>query len=972
VPILALVAACAPDIQQDAVAPAAIVVQFDPGAAVPVVPIPNDLAKDAKTGKIVVPASPTDSPAQAEFNKSYLGTLDGFPFESTAQVGVSGPLKPETVNAQNVLAIDTTTGAPVAIAPIFANNAIVVPPPAGGWQRGKRYAIALVAGPNGLRGANNEEVLGSATWTLVSSRNPLVTCADLKTDCKPTVDIIPSTVTDPAARLADQTAKALQLEQLRRGYAPILDALAATGIDRASIPIVWTFTVVDAGEVTFDPANSVIPFPNDVVRTGPPSPTTGQATVTLPNPKTGQPLTTADCVGAEPNVLLVCGLNTLDGFSTLAPLVSENSDTLGAVTQATIDAASLSPKSVGLVRLASTAPSALKTDPKWTPCLGCTSSPDASGAPQTSPQQLQWKLDAPLDEKTTYMGFVTTDVKDDKGKNVIPNPVFALLRSTQPLLDPAGKATVSILTDAQAAQLEPLRAALKPAFDGLEAGGVPRTSLALGFPFTTQSESTILDQLHAYPGQPALAAIPDVPILLVDATAQYDAAMDAAGAPRTAVGNVYAGAFLTPVAVTGPSGTLAVTNPAPLPVPFVIALPKLAPASGAPVTIFGHGLTRSRNDFIAIANAIASTGQAVIATDVLFHGDRSSCTGSKASTAQASDDASCANPTATKCDEGPLVGLCVLRDDTLRAACTKDPTGDGVCAAQGQGRCATDGKCQGAGADLLRDATGRPAISGWNLFSLTNFFATRDNFRQQVIDLAKLVRVLKNGGTGNLAARIGALNAADKLDTSKINYVGQDLGGILGTLFNAVSPDTTNVVLNVPGGALPQIILSAPSFEAQRTALLRTLAAEGINPGTPAFDQFVRVAQWILDAADPANMAYRLTHPVDVGGVMAPNAARKVFIQFIEGDETTPNVASFAVVAGANRSFVPTPPSFGCVAPLACYEFTEAGDGFDAATAEPSSRHGFLLKPPVGSRGPALTAKAQTQVATFLATGSFQ
>ena len=43
----------------------------------------------------------------------------------------------------------------------------------------------------------------------------------------------------------------------------------------------------NAGEVTFDPANSVIPFPNDVLLSN--------GKVSLPNPKTGAPLTPADC-----------------------------------------------------------------------------------------------------------------------------------------------------------------------------------------------------------------------------------------------------------------------------------------------------------------------------------------------------------------------------------------------------------------------------------------------------------------------------------------------------------------------------------------------------------------------------------------------------------------------------------------------------------------------------------------------------
>jgi hypothetical protein len=182
-------------------------------------------------------------------------------------------------------------------------------------------------------------------------------------------------------------------------------------------------------------------------------------------------------------------------------------------------------------------------------------------------------------------------------------------------------------------------------------------------------------------------------------------------------------------------------------------------------------------------------------------------------------------------------------------------------------------------------------------------------------------------------------------------------------------------VLNVPGGALPQIILTAPSFAAQRGFLLAGLAAQmpPVLPGTPAFDQFIATVQWILDPADPANMGWRLTHPVALAsGVTAPSVARKAFVQFIEGDQTVPNIANFALVAAAaDQSFsISTPPGLGCLPPLFCYEFTEAIDGFDMNTAPPASRHSFLLQPPAATaQSLALTTKAQMQAATFLATG---
>jgi hypothetical protein len=187
------------------------------------------------------------------------------------------------------------------------------------------------------------------------------------------------------------------------------------------------------------------------------------------------------------------------------------------------------------------------------------------------------------------------------------------------------------------------------------------------------------------------------------------------------------------------------------------------------------------------------------------------------------------------------------------------------------------------------------------------------------------------------------------------------------------------VVLNVPGGDLPSIIELAqtPSFVAENAALQASLAAQGITLGTPAYDRFLGAAQWILDPADPANMAWRLTHPVTLAdGTQSPNVNRNAFIQFIQGDQTIPNASSLALVVAATRS--PSPagaPPFGCQPPLFCYEFTEAVDGFNATDAPADARHGFLLAPPSDTDTPspqavALTANAQSQVEAFISTGT--
>src|SRR4051812_1012279 len=194
---LLVLGACAPDITQNPPPSSnVVVIEFDPAnAAVPIVPVPNDLAIDPKTGKISVPvpqgcpgaAEPATplaasasngakddnesdvdcgglsgkacddgkacsiyedcasglcaagkcvggcpSDAQKEFNTDYLGTLSGFPYESTASVLFSGEIDPGSVTPQTVLVVDISSGAAVPVpdaAVVPAAQQIVISPP---------------------------------------------------------------------------------------------------------------------------------------------------------------------------------------------------------------------------------------------------------------------------------------------------------------------------------------------------------------------------------------------------------------------------------------------------------------------------------------------------------------------------------------------------------------------------------------------------------------------------------------------------------------------------------------------------------------------------------------------------------------------------------------------------------------------------------------------------------------------------
>src|SRR5262249_50805978 len=81
-----------------------IVANFDPLAAVPVIPLPNDLAFTGGDGvHLNVPDGPMDSDAQKEFN-TYLRTLDGFPSSTPGTATFSAALDAKTVAASTAAA----------------------------------------------------------------------------------------------------------------------------------------------------------------------------------------------------------------------------------------------------------------------------------------------------------------------------------------------------------------------------------------------------------------------------------------------------------------------------------------------------------------------------------------------------------------------------------------------------------------------------------------------------------------------------------------------------------------------------------------------------------------------------------------------------------------------------------------------------------------------------------------------------
>ena len=340
----------------------------------------------------------------------------------------------------------------------------------------------------------------------------------------------------------------------------------------------------------FDPAAGIIPFPNDLLI----DPITGKNA--LPNPD---------------GVDLIDAVNSLSGFSTVAPVVfyldgAPDTSTLNADTIKFLDVTAGSPD------FGSSVPFSV---------IGFDS---ASGAVSLAPI---W----PLKPHHKYVVVVTKGVKDSHGKPIEPDKVFYLLERENSLVDANGHSATSILDDETAQKLEYIRLAMKPIFDYLSQSGLTRDNIAIAFTFTTQGIyddfMVLKQQLNEMPAPTPIFTGKYLGDTLVGAFYSAVEAQTGVAFPHEAVGGVLTGAFTSPNFVSHPlvghfekgdDGRFVKFGDNT--VPFILVVPK---GTGPfPVAIFQHGITRTKMDALAIANTLASAGIATISMDLVLHGDR--------------------------------------------------------------------------------------------------------------------------------------------------------------------------------------------------------------------------------------------------------------------------------------------------------------------------------------------------------------
>ena len=649
-----------------------------------------------------------------------------------------------------------------------------------------------------------------------------------------------------------------------------------------------------------------IPFPNNALFSG-----TTDATLNIPNPSSAPFVTAA---------------NLTDGYSTTASIFT---DVLGAVDYNTaadsilIFEADASPRflvagvdftvqpSIAMAQVSGTGPAS----------GACASTGLPAKFLPISQQRSRLLIEPlkPLNPSTTYIVAVTKSLKSMDGIAALPNEFFPLVNSDTKLCDltgtdpdptlldcsdPAAPAAAAAALHApvlatlsappttavqKLTTLETLRRSLiRPTVNGLKAGysalkgsTLDDSDLVIAWSFTTQSIGNSLVSLNTTPvATPrAIGVVPtnintnqanaslasyaniyagtvSLPYFLAN-NSTPGAPLTTSWAPDTSGGPVAANppalGGTVPCSALAPPASTTICYPRPLlksneAVPVMVTVPNasapgncgsrgtiagsfssatcVAPAGGWPVVIFQHGITRNRSDMLAIAPTLAAAGFVVVAIDLPLHGIMPA--GSAATCGATSTNAFYAGSA----------------ERTFNMDFSNNTTG-------------------AAGSDGIVDC------SGTYFVNLSSLITSRDNLRQAVSDLIHLTKSI-NGldfdGNG----------ATDEIDETKIRFVGQSLGAIVGTTFMGVNTDVQAAALNVPGGGLGKLLDASAAFGPKIAA---GLAASFVFEGTDTYETFVRFAQQMVDPGDPINYA------------AAANTNHPLLVTEVIGDAVVPNNA---------------------------------------------------------------------------------
>ncbi len=674
---------------------------------------------------------------------------------------------------------------------------------------------------------------------------------------------------------------------------------------------------IDTGNVsTFDPSNGIIPFPNDLLFQG-----TLDGTLNIP---VADPADLSD-----PQV----ALNALDGFSTNAPFSAGFAEA--------IDPVSVTPASVRVfeVNLSSTPGGAVVAPLKSELTFGVdffatVSSIDAS--------TLVIHPLKPLKPIASYQVVITNALKSAKGNPMLASTTYALAKSTTPYYalpsgprEPNLPAGFDSFTDARLASLEGLRQLISTGENTLANNATPALTtgeIILSWSFTTQSAGNVLSTVRGIAGTPATTVTAFTGDLFGTGAGRtplgaanihvgtigvpYYLQVSTSANDPTALGSVWRAANPafsgdTEKNLTQYNPLPAATNPA-LSIPILITTPADTATFPAPwkTVIFQHGITSDRTSMLAIADALAAAGFAVVAIDLPMHGVGST------------------SPFYSPGNERTF-DLDLVTQDAITGSVTA------------------------AAPDGVTDS------SGTHFINLTNLLNTRDNVRQSVADLFAVT------------AAIGSINVAGgtNLDAANVYFVGHSLGAIVGTPFLALETGVKDAVLAMGGSAVAKILDGSAAFGPVISA---GLAANGVVKGTADYESFLGAAQTVVDSADPVNYSlnaagYSASAAAGRGLLFFEIVGDSVLGN--PSDLVVPNVVpdlTYDVSGTISAPLAGTEPQLTLLGLSQANTTTAPGGKLLVTTKYIAGAHSSLLDPAPNS---AVTTEMQKETANFLGSG---
>lgn len=677
-------------------------------------------------------------------------------------------------------------------------------------------------------------------------------------------------------------------------------------------------------ELLFSPIGGAVPSPNDLAFSG-----SLDGTVNASQPPIAEDSGPLDSIES---------INSQDGFSTVASstatfTVPVDPDTVVPGTTVRMFEVTVDPATKAVTGLVGELTPGAPGDPgaQFTASL---SSADRNGrtlavTPLAPLNDSPSPSDATMD--AGYLVVVTDGIEEEGGGPIGASDEYDLVKGSDPLFD-GSNSLVEGFSDDEAQTLEGVRQLTQTHLAVTSGVGISTDDLIATWSFSTQS---IGDVLGATDGLLAGATI------TAPAFADTGADTSPAGAADIWVGRLsgipyYLGAPTSddpdkPLtafweAATEVAGERNLTGANPVPrerstvdIPVVLAIPNgaFAGACPCPIVIFQHGITTNRKSALGIADSLAQAGLVTIGIDLPLHGITDTSDSLFAGDANAALSA--------------VYGGNIERTFDLDLI---------------------DNETGAAGADGEIDSSGKHFI---NLASLRT---SRDNLRQAVVDLLALESVLPT-----IEATVEGLGSAD-VDSGTIHFVGQSLGGIVGVPYlNQSGGAVSRAVLSAPGGGIAKLLDGSPSIGPQIAA---GLGENGLTKGLSSYEQFLGVAQTLVDSADPINHA---------AGAAASGTGIVLF-EVIGGNSSDPDqvVPNFVDPAypGTSSDTIPSPT--GGTDPLvAAMGLTQIGNNNEPGAGGTvvkftAGEHSSIINP---ESDPNVITEMQTIAAAFLAAGGY-